>query len=268
MELGLKEIKEVSLKVMDEIDCICKKNDIRYSLGYGTLLGAVRHGGFIPWDDDIDILMTRENYERFLVCAKNSDVFSLLEFRIVDNYAYLFAKASDNMTRLIEHNGNRYGCDMGVSVDIFPIDYLDDTYKGAVKKINRMKIKRLLLVAANWKKYFRSKTHSFIFEPVRLLLYLLSRGVNEKRILEGINTYYSREHEKKYSANAVDNNYGLREIMESYLFEEYVEIDFENRKYSMIKYYDEYLKKIYGDYMKLPPIDKQITHHTFSAYFR
>ena len=269
-ELTLEEIKSSELEVLKEIHKICREQNISYSLAGGTLLGAVRHGGFIPWDDDIDIFMPRQDYEKLIDYCKNNETgFKLLASETDDRYGYLFAKAMDMKTVLIEENGNPKNIDMGVFVDIFPVDGLGESYEKAVKTLNSTRFKRELLVARNWKKFFRSKTRSWIYEPVRFAFFVMSRFTSEKKLIKSIQEKSKKTafDDSKY-IGCICGSYRTKEILEKGVFDEYTEIAFEDTSFMVIKEYDKYLSSIYGDYMKLPPEEKRVTHHTFKAYVR
>jgi lipopolysaccharide cholinephosphotransferase len=268
-ELMLEDLKAVELKILVEIDGICRAEGIRYSLTAGTLLGAARHRGFIPWDDDIDLFMPRPDYNRFIeYCKANETGFKLVSSELDQRYGYLFAKAMDMSTRVEEFVTDSKGIDMGVCVDIFPVDGLGDTYEEAQKTFKSTRFKRELLVACNWKKFFRSKTRSWKYEPIRFAFFIASRFASRKRLIASIQKKLAKHsfEDSKY-VGSVCTAYRSKEIMEARLFREYTDISFEGKLFSSIKDYGKYLSAIYGDYMKLPPEDKRVTHHMFRAYY-
>ena len=123
-QLSLKEIQMIELKLLLEFDSICSQNSMRYSLGGGSLLGAIRHKGFIPWDDDIDVMMPRPDYERFLdYCRREDTSFRLITYESVSGYNGLSAKIWDPSTRIVDHVLD-LSFDTGVNIDVFPIDGL------------------------------------------------------------------------------------------------------------------------------------------------
>ena len=192
-EITFEEIKEVEFKVLKEFKKVCDENSINYSLSGGTLLGAVRHKGFIPWDDDIDVLMTRPEYEKFKeYCLKNKTDFELICNELYPQYGYLFPKLADPGTIIIEQNTDRLNLKSGVGIDIFIYDGMGNTRKEAVRMYNSSMFERELLVAANWKHYFRSKTHSWKYEPFRLALYTASRPVSFTRLIQRIESRYRK----------------------------------------------------------------------------
>ena len=120
--MTLDEVKQVELEILEYVDKICKENNIQYSLAYGTMLGAVRHKGFIPWDDDIDILLKREEYEKLLriLYSKTDEKYQVFSLKD-EGYWYSYAKVTDTRTIIVEKNDrNMKEC---VYIDIFPIDY-------------------------------------------------------------------------------------------------------------------------------------------------
>ena len=120
-ELTLDEMKAIELGILKKFDSICKENGLEYSLAYGTMLGAIRHKGFIPWDDDIDVFMKREDYEKLLALKYDDGDFEVKSYRYSKNYYFLYSKIVDKRTSICENW--RAEKDMGLFVDIFPLDY-------------------------------------------------------------------------------------------------------------------------------------------------
>lgn len=265
--LTLKEIQDIELKLLLGFDEVCSSLGLRYSLGGGSLLGAVRHKGFIPWDDDIDVMMPRPDYDAFLNYCKNSKLeFETITYDTVEGYNSLFARVSD-LNTIIKDELMDMPFEMGVGIDIFPIDGLGKTEKKAKNIFYRTYLKREILNATGWRRFFRSRTHSVLVEPVRFSLFVLSRFVDPKQLLKKIDKENHRHSfDGSVYAGCVCGSYREREIMKTDTFTNYCELDFEGHKIKAINNYDEYLTKHYGDYMKLPPVEKQKTHHTYKAY--
>ena len=266
-ELTLEEIKEIELRNLCEFDAICKAHNFRYSLAGGTMLGAIRHKGFIPWDDDIDLMMPRPDYEKFIeYCKHNNTPFSMLCAETNNEYKYLFAKLCDRNTVLVE---DATGTECGIYIDIFPIDGLGNTYEEAKCQLNQTRFKRELLVAANWKNFFRSKTRAWYIEPIRFAFFVLSRFCKPHRLINDIQKSLRKvDFEDCKYVGAVMGAYREREIQKASIWNELWDTEFENIKFSGVKDYDSYLSTLYGDYMKLPPKEKQVTHHSFKAYLK
>ena len=269
-KITLDELKKIELDTLLEIDALCERLGLRYSLCGGTLLGAIRHGGFIPWDDDIDIFMPRPDYNRLIeYCKHNETPFSLLCNETNEKYGYLFAKAMAKNTVIHEPNANPTNIDMGVYVDIFPIDGLADDYESSKALFNKTRFKRELLVARNWKRFFRSKTRAWYYEPIRFAFFVLSRFVSRAGLIRSVQKAYSADSfdQREYAAT-VCGSYRLKEILPSRVYDTYTELEFEGHKFKALKDYETYLSSIYGDYMQLPPEHKRVSHHVFEAYYR
>lgn len=269
-DIQLKEMKQIELRVLKQIHSICEEQGFRYFLVGGTLLGAIRHKGFIPWDDDIDIGMPRADFEKFIDYCQTNDVpFDIICNRVNEKYGYLFAKAMAPDTVILEESGNRYNVNMGIYVDIFPMDGLGNTPEEAAKNLNKTRFNRELLVAANWKKFSRSKTRAIYYEPIRLAFFCMSRGSSFKKLIRRVESRYDMEgFDKKEFVGCVCGSYRNREIVPRETFAETVDMPFEDTSFKCPKGYDIYLSSIYGDYMKLPPEDKRVSHHTFRAYYK
>lgn len=269
-EINLEELKQIELSVLRSIREICTEQNINYSLAGGTLLGAIRHSGFIPWDDDVDILMPRPDYDRFVkYCQENDVPFNLLCAETDERYGYLFGKAMAKNTVIEEESGNPNGIEMGIYVDIFPIDGLGNTYEEALKEFKKTRFKREMLVAKNWKKFSRSKTHSWKYEPIRFAFFVASRFVSMKKLVSKLQKAFRKNpfHKNAYVA-AIFGSYRAKEIIKREYFDYYVDVNFENESFKAFKGYDEYMRSIYGDYMLLPPEEKRVSHHSFKAYHK
>lgn len=268
-EINLELLKKIELDLLKAVHEICEKENLRYSLGGGSLLGAVRHQGFIPWDDDIDIMMPRPDYDAFIAyCLSHEVPFKIWSCETDKSYVDLSAKVYNTET-ILEDDKVVGGSSVGVNIDIFPIDGLGSSYKKAKKAFKSTAFKRNLLIAAHWQKFFRSKTHSWYYEPFRFAFFVLSRFVNKSKLFNSIQNRYKKiDFNTANFAGAVGGAYREREILPQEVFTEYLELPFENLKFKAIKQYDKYLSSIYGDYMKLPPEEKRVSHHTFKAYYK
>lgn len=268
-QIDIEELKKIQLELLSAVHNICEKENLRYSLGGGSLLGAVRHKGYIPWDDDIDIMMPRPDYDAFIAYCLSHDIpYKIHSWETDKDYVDLSAKFYDPKTVLEDENMVN-GSKIGVNIDIFPIDGLGNTYKKAVKAFKSTAFKRNLLIAKQWKKFFRSKTHAWYFEPFRFAFFVLSRFVSKRRLFKKILKKYTKiDFNSVNFAGAVGGSYREKEVLHQTVFTEYIELPFEELNFKAIKAYDTYLSSIYGDYMKLPPEEKRVSHHTFKAYYK
>lgn len=270
-EIFFDDLKRIELSLLDALDCYCKKNGLRYYLAYGTLIGAVRHKGFIPWDDDIDVIMPRPDYEK-LIDSFNKDQednsnIKLYVHRIDNNYCLLHAKLIDTNTVLKENVDLDY--EIGVYLDIFPLDNLANNFNGALKRIKKgfrydqefaFKIIKL--------RRGRSLFKNLILITMKIVLI----GKTASRIVEELDEFCCET-----KADTFTKYVGVlpgilkgdeKRVFEKEWFEESTLVEFEGKKYQAPKGYDSLLRKIYGDYMQLPPIDKQVSHHVFEAWYK
>lgn len=256
------ETKDILLNILVEIDAFCSKNNLKYYLAYGTLLGAVRHNGFIPWDDDIDICMPRPDYEKFISTFESKDsryqVVSHLKDR---NFPYYFAKVHDTNT-LLEIKST-YKNQMGLYVDIFPIDAMPSD-KGLQKKFIRKfnfyrNIYNIRSIKLNRQ---RSFLKNLFLLASRLVTFFIPSSYLPYKVDKISKTYNYDEHNLVSIAATIDQ----RLILDKDMFSDGVKLKFESIDANVPKNYSEILSKSYGDYMKLPPIEKQISHHAQKAY--
>jgi len=263
------EQKVIMLDILSEIDRFCTENNLRYSLAYGTLLGAIRHKGFIPWDDDIDIVMDRENYERFcsLFNNKRNDSYKLVSTDNTPGYYLLSAKVCDTRTVLVEAVKNPI--ELGVYVDIFVNDYLSSDYKKAkqiVNKINRIfRIIRITSIPDR-------KGRAWYKRLLLRFAHLFSIFINRNELLERVQRIAKSceaDKDSEYCGSVTSLYYGEREIMKSEWWEGKMNrVQFEDRFCYVPQAYDSILSQLYGDYMTPPPKEKQITHHKRDVFWR
>lgn len=268
-KLTIEEIKRCSFEVLCQIRDICEENGLTYSLSGGTLIGAVRHQGFIPWDDDIDIMMPRPDYDRFLeIVRRDGAGFDLHCELDGEDYAYPFAKACHKKTEILENGTLQTDSRLGVYVDIFPVD-------GAGNRFWTAKLRTMVFVAihglkvtSNWTRFHGSKLRKWYYEPLRYGCYLLSKLLGRQRIDKLLQAFlHSRPFEDCAYAGRLVGDYGSKEIMPQKLFLDTVQVTFEGESFAAVRDYDTFLTRLYGNYMQLPPEEKQVSHHDFEAYW-
>ncbi len=252
----LREVQLTELEILTEIDRICRKNGIRYCVIAGTLLGAVRHEGFIPWDDDADVALLRPEYERFAeACRTDLDHsrFYFQDHRRTPGYRWGYGKLRRRGTLFQRQHQEHMPYEQGVFVDVFPLDGVPDAWTGRAIENFRCFVLRKFL----WSRVGRHADRS----RWKRGLYTLMDQVSEKTILKA--------YEKRIRAAGSDTAW-VRILMfptpnrqYGYLrcwYEEQTEVLFEGKRFPGIRDYDAYLRFKFGDYLQLPPPAERKTH--------
>lgn len=259
--LTVKEQQEVMLGIMKAIHTFCIDNKIRYVLLFGTLLGAVRHKGFIPWDNDMDIGIPRPDYDK-LVTLLNSgktigEHFYHLHYTNDDNYHYQIMRICDDRTIVKPPYIRDQPKRMGVWVDIFPIDGVPRKTPLGILRRTRLFINKKLQIADIYsvrdKKDFANRAGNMI---CKIFPNAKKRNYKIDSILR--KTPFDTS---EFVGDMEDRDEKIFSFERSF-FEEYVLLNFEDTNLFCPAKWDEYLKKAYGDYMQLPPEDKRMTHPT------
>lgn len=259
IELTDKEIKNRLLKIMIQFKKLCDIYGLEYSLVGGTLLGAIRHKGFIPWDDDVDIAMDRPTYNRMISIFSRKNVLpsnlKLVGFD-VENSIYPFIKIVDTQTKVDEITADE---SIGLWIDIFPIDGLPDDLKKIKKVYKEASILHSLISLIPSKKEGSSKLKNII-KP--MAINISKNVIGYKRI-----NYWCKKLCLKYPyENAVNVGCiiwgrGLeKEAMLKSDFERKITVNFEGESFKAISNYDTYLTNLYGNYMSLPPENDREQH--------
>lgn len=264
------KVRKIQLDLLTKIDEICRQNNIHYVLFAGTLLGAVRHKGFIPWDDDIDLAMPREHFERFIEICKNEagEEFFLQTIETDPEYFNLFARLRKNRTFYIQKQYEHFRMHHGVFIDIFPLD------TAATNKITGC-VHRLLIRTARL--IFRSLS----FSSNRLYISTLPMGPKKLTLLtaHGLHIYHIKglmkhlyqtstqiipKKQNEYLTHLTNDisksRYLSYKIMREDLFK-VIEIQFEGLSFPAPVKYHAWLSGIYGDYLTRPPRNQRKPHH-------
>lgn len=259
------EVRVRQLEILDFIDTVCKENNIAYQLGFGTLIGAVRHQGFIPWDDDIDLCLYREDYIRLAqaIKAKNDPRFQIMDYENTDWYFQNFMVVVDKSSIMYQKE-TRLKNHVHIFVDIFVIDQFDDlkvvekTYtQFALKSLRIYKIKRIFHKDNILKDIARFITWCGVsFVPPR---------------------HFTLKHEKLIKAYTAQNGHyeGIlgqdkgkyKNVFPNGTFKPIIYLPFENKLYPVPANYHDILTQLYGDYMQVPSEDEKIqASHNIEAY--
>ena len=261
-KLDIDEIKEVELGVMEYIHNICKEKGINYSLAYGSLLGAVRHKGFIPWDDDLDIALKRDEYDKLYqaILEDNNSIYKIVSWENDSRYPYPFYRVYDSRT-VYENNYIQNDIELGICVDVFPFD----DYKDVNKEITKLDMYRRLSV---YTLYGIRNKEAGIKNIVRYLMLVVFRLTRVKTWNKKLNDCSKAPVDGEYIDYLMESKKYITKL-DAKALDEVVECKFEDRVYNIPKDYDHILTTIYGsDYMEIPSLEKRIQHDDFVAYIK
>lgn len=259
-ENDLKKLHEIELDILTEVDRVCEECGIHYFLDFGTLLGAIRHGGFIPWDDDIDITMLRDDYDKFIAIAPDylKKGYSLQHYLYDSAVPAYHAKVRKDNTLFIEESVINNNIHQGIFIDIFPCDKVPNSYKKRKIHYYSKCLKRSIYVSKSLYKTSESygKMKKIVFDLIRKLLHLSCKHIKKSVFYSLLDNNY-----QKY--NKSNSNYYSSGGKASYPIEAVIplqKITFEGRVFYGPHDPDYILKCEYGDYMKLPDEQHRKTH--------
>lgn len=263
-KLEFKEIQGIANDILKHIKEVCDANSINYYLAYGTVIGAVRHKGFIPWDDDIDIYMPREDFNKFLdVISKEQSHYKIMSIDTDPEYPHPLTKLVDTRTKMDWHIV-KHKVSYGIWVDIYILDNVPDDdaelrrfqrklnfyqkcYEHALYNMHIHSLKSLLSnIGLCWTKLFGPR---FFAEK----MYRMSPRYNN------IET-------KRFAPSAFTAQSRAQAVLRKDILGKGVDMSFECVMYRVPEKTDEYLRHFYNDYMKLPPVEKRVSNHTADFY--
>ncbi len=261
----LKQVNDIQIAMLDEVDRICRKYKIKYMICGGTLLGAVRHKGFIPWDDDVDIRMDRIEYEKFCkVCQKelDSDKYFFQTHKTDKNYPWFFGKIRYNYSRYVRVGQEHLKMNDGIFIDIFPTDGLPNNiiHRKIVLAYCHILKKMLYSVVGckNEKNYIKRVGYILLNMVPKSLVYDLFETMAKKYS----NRKYKYEADYSFPASLM-----CRENIQRKWLENLVEVEFEGKYYYTTYAIDEWLTIGYGDYMQLPPVEERHGHNDITIFY-
>ncbi|MCI9439444.1 MAG: LicD family protein [Lachnospiraceae bacterium] len=261
-KIEIEELKRLQIEILNAVHDSCIKNNIDYWLDSGTLLGAIRHKGYIPWDDDIDIGMLRSAYEKF------REVFNLENERYKfvcaednDEYCYAYGKVLDTYTVLYEPD--RLGRKLAVNIDIIVYDNAPNDDKEVTRMYRIRDFYRGCNVARTQKNdVMPGLKRKIAFKILNVLLHPFPQNYFARKMSENAQKLKDQNTKRVgnftcYAAFACEKT----------VFDSFIEHEFEGNQYMIPVGYDKWLKAMYGEYMRLPPEEKRVSTHTFEAYW-
>lgn len=251
----IQELRQLQMGILQSVHDFCMAHDLCYFISSGTLIGAVRHGGYIPWDDDIDIYMPRKDYERFIEMYHDG-IYRVINPDTEPQYYYTFAKVVDVRTRMLETE--TVGYEIGVYIDVFPIDYVPDDLKERERIFKRKKllykIRRCKISKVN---PLDSRLAYFCYKYWPMTVKQLNRKIKKLIV---------REQPTRMVCHMTEAGPSVKGCFPAADIASQVDILFEGRTYKTMVGYKDYLERTYGDYMTLPPEEQRVTHK-FKAYW-
>ena len=272
-QLTIEEVRVHFLEVLDEIKRVCSILDINFFLMYGTLLGAVRHKGFIPWDDDVDIGLLRHDYD--ILITKFNDIaspkFRLRYYKNTKDYAWAFAKIFDTTT-VIKGACPRPKFEYGLFVDVFPFDYVDHSTKEKRKKdfkiIQGNYHKEMISYTRFyvWRTKYKCICNFFVYPKLDAIKYFF---IDHSRIAEEQDSYLKKNASgpSEFVRCGCYPPMSKRLVKTAYL-KDLMEVDFCGHNLPIPVAYDSILTDIYGDYMTPPPENERVLMHMTSVFLK
>ena len=267
------ELKQIGIEMLNYVDTICRANDINYFIAFGTLIGAVRHKGFIPWDDDIDICISRTELNKLLKTIEKDGKYRVISMDNNPDYYFPFARICDPRT-IVLNRPFRKVKDFGVWIDVFPLEnapklecreeWLKEFY------IRKKKMRATVPTPYEWNIINYLVKYRFLLRYYRTFKLRRKYGKENfskfrKDYIDWIDILNTKQSNEYFVA---DTPYRYRTVFPKKYFDNAVDLEFEGLKVKAPKNYDEILRITYGDYMQLPPLKKRKSHHYFKAYWK
>ncbi len=259
----LKKLQETELSILLDFDSFCKKHNLKYYLVGGALLGAARYKGFIPWDDDIDVAMPREDYERLGECWKNESIEGcFLQNGETDrNFSRCIQKIRKDNTEIIEGLSSGVKMNNGIYIDIFPVDFVT-TDKAEIVGKKAAKIRKLMTLRAIKGGYTGGGIKGLIKKLIKAMLFFMSPESIDRKIRKLCTA--ENNSDTKYAVLYLHNYDWTRQIHKKEVFAEPVACEFEGHSFNAPSLTEDFLSRVFGEnYMDEPPVEKQKNPHNY-----
>lgn len=257
--ITIRDLQKTILEIMLEINRICIEKNILYFIDGGTCLGAIRHKGFIPWDDDADIAMLRDDYDRFVNLCKNENIlnkeYEIQCYETDNHYSDGFIRIRKRNTLcVVNYHKERGYKNLGVFVDVFPLDY---SYTNDRKKLIKRKKKIDSITKCLVNKLSKTRT-TFLSKLNYLRLKFISTNklLKKRQMLE---KKYSKK-DKNYIVHTYSSYPISRAVFPYSIYQTPLFVSFEENQFYCVSNPDLYLKIVYGNYMEMPPLEKRVAH--------
>lgn len=269
-EMTLKDIQDVSLDILTHFHEYCEANNFRYSLAFGTMLGAERHHGFIPWDDDVDVFMPRPDFDRLMSSYIDSEEYALFSHERGGAYQAIGRLCDMKRTRIITRRP-WLDKETGVWIDIFPLDGCENDIDSVRSRYNKMQIDwhKEWRIRRTMNKINNCKSFDEFWREIACFVWKWITRPDINKLIE-IRIDQCLKHnweESNYVANLAHYSYKFKKMWHKEDFETTIDIDFEGIKFKVFKGYKTNLLNIYGDYMQLPPEKDRVVRHGFNNYY-
>lgn len=267
--MSFKDVQQIALGVLKHIHEVCEEQSLRYTLAYGTLIGAIRHQGFIPWDDDIDIMMPRPDFDKLVEYYNTHETgpYKLMNLGNTVGYPYFNTRVCDTRTYIEVTNEDPYG--MGIFVDVCAMDGLGNNWDEACEIMSKSKKLCSSMFLATRNKFHIGLTKGLKKKILKFPAYMLTHLLGKEFFIRKMqNLVVARDYENsEYVGCLVWSTYRpQKEVMKKEWIESVIIGKFEDGRFNVSSFYEEMLTQLYGDYMQLPPEENRVYHHLYLAY--
>lgn len=267
--MTVNDIQTISLGILKDVHSFCVQNGLRYTLFGGTLIGAVRHNGFIPWDDDVDIAMPRPDYERFLSSYESMNGYQLIAREVQGRDVFLpYARVCDTQRTFVDTKKYLWSSfTTGVWIDVFPLDGMPSDFSIAKRITNRAN--RLFDITCKARGMLsvinKEKSNDACFKRIvcKIAFPFFNRWDDLIRLCKGIDF-----NQADYYSNLSFGGYGIKEYCTKRVLNEFILHRFEDSEFYIMKGYDKALTVKYGEYMTPPPLSKRRGTHGYDYYWK